>query len=119
VRIVAERHGLAVDWLNDHAVPWHPETLRPDGCDVLLDHPGLRVLGAPLPAVFLMKLNRSQPQDVSDMITLWPRVAPAFPTARDVSTAFYAAFPFEEPDEYLEAQIVDVARRAGMTLPLE
>lgn len=118
VRLVAERHGLAIDWLNDHAVPWHPETLRLEDCDLLVDHPRLRVLGAPLPAVFLMKLNRSQPQDVADMIMMWALVASAFPTARAVSAAFYAAYPVEELDEFLEAQVVDIARRAGMTLPL-
>lgn len=116
---VAQKHGLAVDWLNDHAASWHPETLRLEDCDVLVNHPGLRVLGAPLPAVFLMKLNRSQPQDVADMITMWTWVAPVFPTARDVSAAFYAAFPLEKWDEYLATQVVDIARRAGTTLPLE
>jgi hypothetical protein len=118
VRIVAERHRLAVDWLNDHAVPWHPQTLHPEDCDLLVEHPRLRVLGAPLPAVFLMKLNRSQPQDVADMITLWPLVAQEFPTARVATEAFYAAFPVEEPDPHLGAQVVDVARRAGWALPL-
>lgn len=119
VQRVAERHRLAVDWLNDHSAAWHPRTLRLDDCDVLVEHPRLRVLGAPLHAVFLMKLNRSQPQDVVDMITLWPLVAEVFPTSRSVTDAFYAAFPLEEPDEYLAAQVVDVARRAGTALPIE
>lgn len=119
VRIVAERHQLAVDWLNDHAAPWHPQTLKPEDCDVFIDHPRLRVLGAPLSSLFLMKLNRSQPQDITDMIALWPHVADVFSTARAVAAAFYAAFPIEEPDEFLGAQVVDVARRAGMVLPLD
>ena len=119
VQIVAERHQLAADWLNDHAAPWHPQTLRLEDCDVLVSHPRLRVLGAPLSAVFLMKLNRSQPQDVVDMITLWPLIAETFPTARVVTDAFYSAFPLEEPDEHLGAQVVDLARRAGLLLPLD
>jgi hypothetical protein len=118
VRVVAERHQLAVDWLNDHSVPWHPQTLRNEHCDVLIDRPRLRVLGAPLPSVFLMKLNRSQPQDMLDMITLWPHVAEVFPTARVVTDAFYAAFPGEDSDEFLGQQVVDIAQRAGWTLPL-
>jgi hypothetical protein len=118
VRVVAERHGLAVDWLNDRAAPWHPQTLQPHDCAVLIDHSRLQVLGAPLSAVFLMKLNRSQPQDVLDMITLWPLVAAEFPTARAVTDAFEAAFPFEGPDEHLDAQVIDVALRAGCILPL-
>ena len=116
VRAVAERHGLAADWLNDHSAAWHPQTLRPDECDLLVDHPRLRLLGAPLWSVFLMKLNRSQPQDVTDMIAMWPHVAGTFPTARSVVDAYAAAFPFEEPDEYLIGQVVDIARRAGMDL---
>ena len=118
VRTVAERHQLAVDWLNDHAAPWHPQTLTPDDCDILSDHPRLRVLGAPLPAVFLMKLNRSQPQDVTDMIALWPHIASSFPTVRTVVDAYYAAFPMEAPDGFMGTQVVDIARRAGMVLPL-
>jgi len=119
VRVVAQRHQLAVDWLNDHAAPWHPHTLRLEHCDVLINHPRLLVLGAPLSAVFLMKLNRSQPQDVVDMITLWPHVAATFPTAHAVTDAFYAAFPREKPDDYLGTQVVDIARRAGWKLPVE
>lgn len=119
VQLVAEHHQLAVDWLNDHSAPWHPQTLRLDDCEVLVNHPRLRVLGAPLPFVFLMKLNRSQPQDVVDMITLWPLITATFPTARVVTDAFYAAFPLEEPDEHLGAQVIDLARRAGLSLPLE
>lgn len=117
VRSVAEDHRLAVDWLNDHAAAWHPRTLTLAECDVLADHPRLLVLGAPLVAVFLMKLNRSQPQDVTDMIVIWPHVAALFPTAAAVVEAYYAAFPAERLDEYLVAQVVDVARRAGTALP--
>jgi hypothetical protein len=118
VRTVSARHGLAADWLNDHSAPWHPATLRLEDCDVLVEHPQLRVLGAPLASVFLMKLNRSQPQDVTDMIALWPLVADAFPTARAATDAYYRAFPNEVHDEYLSAQVVDVARRAGRVLSL-
>lgn len=119
IKRVAHSHQLDVNWLNDHSSPWHPHTLHPEDCEVLINHPRLLVLGAPLTAVFLMKLNRSQPQDVVDMLTLWPIVADDFSTARAVSKAFYAAFPLEEFDEYLEIEIVDLARRAGLTLPLE
>lgn len=117
VRVVAERRLMAIDWLNDHSAAWHPQTLRPEDCAVLLEHPQLRVLGAPLPAVFLMKLNRCQPQDVVDMIALWPLVVDEFPTARAVTDAFYAAFPNEEEDQGLEGYVLDLARRAGLDLP--
>ena len=118
VRRVAERHQLTIDWLNDHAAPWHPESLQHEDCDVLLNHPRLLVLGAPLVAVFLMKLNRSEPQDVLDMITIWPFVAAVWPTARDVTDAFYAAYPLGKHDPYLGGQVIDIAQRAGSKLPL-
>lgn len=119
VRRVAERHQLTIDWLNDHAATWHPETLQLEDCDVLLSHPRLRVLGAPFMAVFLMKLNRSEPQDAADMVTLWPLIAAEWSTAREVIDAFYAAYPLEEHDPYLCDHVVDLAKRAGLTLPLE
>ena len=117
VRVVAERRHLAIDWLNDHSATWHPHTLRLEDCVVLLEHPRLRVLGAPLPAVFLMKLNRSQPQDVVDMIALWPLVVDEFPTACAVTDSFYAAFPNEQQDDGLDNYVRDLARRAGLDLP--
>lgn len=118
VRAVAVRHQLAADWLNDSSAAWHPQTLEANECELLVEHPQLKVLGAPLWSIFLMKLNRSEPQDVVDMITLWPLVAEVFPTAQVATEAFYAAFPLENPDEFLGAQVIDVARRAGMHLPL-
>jgi hypothetical protein len=119
VQRVAKRHQLTIDWLNDHSAPWHPQTLLREDCDVLLNHPRLLVLGAPFDAIFLMKLNRSEPQDVLDMIMIWPLVAAAWPTAQDVTNAFYAAYPLEEHDSYLGDQVIDIAQRAGLTLPLE
>lgn len=117
VRRVAAHHHLAIDWLNDHSAAWHPATLRPHHCDIVVDHPRLLVLAAPLWAVFLMKLNRSQPQDVADMIAIWPLVREGFPTAKSVTDAYYLAFPFERVDPHLSAQVVHVASQAGCALP--
>lgn len=78
VGVVAARHDLSVGWLNDHATAFAPQGLDVDACDVLLDRPRLRVLGAPMRAVFLMKLNRSLPQDLEDMRSV--RRSPPRPT---------------------------------------
>lgn len=66
-----------------------------------------------------MKLNRSQPQDVLDIITMWPLVTEIFPTAQAVVEAYYSAFPLEERDEYLESAVIDLATRAGLNLPAQ
>lgn len=118
VRRVASRHGLDADWLNDHAAAWHPRTLDLGECDRLLEHQQLLVLGAPLQYVFLMKLNRSEPPDVADIMKLWPHVLRHFPTAARAVSAYYDAFPHERRDPHLAEHVVDLARRAGITLPL-
>lgn len=118
VRSVAERHGLAVDWLNDHATAFGPNDFDADSCDVLLEHPRLRVLGAPFRDVFLMKLRRSDPQDLNDMRVLWPLVRDGFDSAADVVAAFYDAFPLEMDDEYLADFVVAELAKGGFDLSL-
>ena len=116
--VIAERHGLAANWLNDHAAPWAPATMNIDDCEVVVERPGLRVLAAPLRDVFLMKLNRSSPQDLNDLRSLWPYVHDEFASAEEVIDAFHAAFPFEEPDEHLAEFIATELGKGGFELPL-
>ena len=113
---VAVRNKLAVDWLNDHATAFAPATLDIAECDVLLDHPQLRVLGAPLREIFLMKLRRADPADLQDMRSLWPHVSDRFSSAAAVVEAFKAAFPSEPDDEFLGSFVVDELAKGGFTL---
>ncbi len=46
--VIADPHGLAANWLTDHAAPWAPATMNIDDCEVVVEQPGLRVLAAPL-----------------------------------------------------------------------
>jgi len=115
---VAARHGLAVTWLNDAATAFAPATLDTDACELLLDHPQLRVLGAPLTDVFLMKLRRSEPADLDDMRALWPSVSDEFATSADVVAAFREAFPYEPDDEFLGEFLVDELAKGGFELPM-
>jgi hypothetical protein len=80
VASIATRHGLDTDWLNDRAAPFMPATFDVGRCTVLLEQPRLLALGASLRDVFLMKLYRTQPNDVADMRTIWPHIASEFRT---------------------------------------
>lgn len=97
---VAHRHGLDPGhWLNDRAAPFAPATLHQEDCEVLLDHPGLLVLGAPLEQVFLMKLSAHRARDFDDLVALWPRCS--FESPEDAARQYAAAYPHETEDEYL------------------
>ena len=109
VETVAARHGLAPRWLNDHARPFAPQTLREQDCDLLAELRALRVLGAPLDQVFLMKLHatRVRTSDVEDMVALWPRTG--FTSAAQAVELYYEAYPLAEVDAHLVAYV------AGLT----
>lgn len=118
VGIVAARHRLALDWLNDHSAAWTPATFTIESCTVLLEHERLLVLGMPLRDIFLMKLNRALPADLGDMRTIWPHITDQFASAAEVITAFQAAFPLEPDDEHLAGFVVTELAKGGLALPL-
>lgn len=109
---IAANHDLRDDWLNDHAAPFSPLGLTTQQCDVLFEHRGLRVLGVPLPLVFLMKIDRAQEQDVADMVRLWPVVRSTFRDLRHVVDEYAAAYPNAREDPYLEQFLAEVVRRS-------
>ena len=121
VKTVGVRHGLAANWLNDHAAPWAPATLKVSACEVLLAEGRLRVLGLPLRDIFLMKLNRGDPPDLVDMRSIWPLIRGEFASSAEVMAAYYAAFPNEDPsdDPYLGDFVVTELAKGGFELPLE
>ena len=94
--------------LNDQARPFAPQTLREQDCDLLADLPALRVLGAPLDQVFLMKLHatRVRTSDVEDMVALWPRTG--FASAAQAVHLYYQAYPLAEEDPYLAAYVAEL-----------
>lgn len=115
---VAERHALGRSWLNDNATAFAPVTFREDTCDVLLEHPSLRVLGIPWRDLFLMKMGRLLPSDQADMRTIWPYVVNEFPTAASAVDAYYEAYPDVPPDEYVADELLSLLERGGFRLPL-
>ncbi len=111
VAVVAERHGLRPDWLNDNARPFKPQGLTIDDCEVLYEQPTLVVLGPQASWVFLMKLYASRGgDDELDMLKLWPLTD--FADAADVVRRFYDAYPLEKPDEHLEDHVHGLIGRA-------
>jgi len=111
---VASRHDLAPRWLNDSAAAYWPLTLDESDCDVLLDHRGLLVLGAPYRAVFLMKLLAARAADYDDLVRLWPRCG--FGSPAEAAAEMYAAFPAAPDDPFLAEfvqRIADSAEACG------
>jgi hypothetical protein len=111
---VAAAHDLDPNWLNAGAARFAPATLDIDECDRLLETPRLLVLGVPLPLVFVMKLSRAQPNDLADLVVLFPHTG--FVTAGEAVEAFHDAYPHEEPDPGLADLVIEIARRAGHVL---
>ena len=70
-------------------------------------------------ALFLMKLNRSLPQDLEDMRSIWPLIRDEFATATEIVDAFFEAFPAGPDDEHLASFVVDELAKAGYDLALE
>jgi hypothetical protein len=114
IQAIAVQRDLRLDWLNDNARWFIPVTFRLDSCDVLFEHPRLRVLGAPLRDVFIMKMYRANEADRGDMVRIWPRLD--FTAAQDVVDAYYTAYPHVESDPYLSEFVVAIARRAGFEI---
>ena len=70
---------------------------------MLLDRPGLTVLGAPLDQVFLMKLFASRAADVEDIEVLWEHCS--YETPEEAAAAFHDAYPHLEVDAHLADDI--------------
>ena len=108
---VAERHNLAPRWVNSNAGPFAPATLEESECEVLSDHPRLKLLGAPWAQVFVMKLYAGRAQDREDLAAIWPRTGFVSPDA--AATMFREAYPHAPDDEFLSNYILTIAIEAG------
>jgi hypothetical protein len=111
IAVVAERHGLEPDWLNDRARPWRPATFDPRTGTPLLLAGGLEVIAPPSDVIVLMKIAAGgrTPNDALDLRSLWPTTS--FLDTEQAVAAFYAAYPHEEPDPHLADWIRSVVGR--------
>jgi hypothetical protein len=108
---VADRHDLAPRWLNDSAAGFAPQTFDEAACTVELDHPRLRVLGAPLQQVFVMKLFASRAVDVTDLTAIWSECG--FESPEQAADLYHAAYPHLERDQYLADEIRAIGDRGS------
>jgi hypothetical protein len=111
VEKVAGRFGLSNSWLNDSAAAFWPANAKYDDCEVVYRHPNLEVLTPDPEVIFMMKLNRADPQDREDLISLWPLCR--FGDSETAAAGFRAAYPHAPHDEYLADYIAGVADDAG------
>ncbi len=105
---VAARHDLAPAWLNDSAARFAPATFRLEDCEVLSNTPTLRVLGAPMDQIFVMKLMASRAVDTDDLEAIWRDCT--FGSPEEAAEAFFNAYPFEERDPFLADRIREIVQ---------
>lgn len=110
VRRVADRHGLAEDWLNDRAAMFWPADADLADCRVVYEAGGLTVKVPAPEVVFVMKLYRASPQDHEDMILLWPSCGFESPGA--AAEAFWRAYPHAPEDPHLADYVSEIATAA-------
>lgn len=113
IQSIGLRHGLRLDWLNDNARAFTPQTLDIRDCEVVFDSEQLRVLAPPFQQLFLMKLYRSSAQDFEDMVSMWPQCG--FQSPQHVVDQFFQAYPHAPDDTYLLDFIVGIAEAAART----
>jgi hypothetical protein len=106
---VAEAFDLDPAWLNDSALAFQPHIELSIG-SVLFEHPNLVIDGPTADFMFLMKLDRGEQRDRSDLIALWPRTT--FGTPEAAAVAHGAAYPHIPRDEHLATYITEIARAA-------
>ena len=109
---VAAEHGFEAGWLNDRAAMYLPQGLDADACEVLVDHPRLRVLGPSADYVFVMKLYAARGEvDHDDMVRLWPQCT--FTSANDAVALYWQAYPHAPEDEGLVGYVAEIANEAA------
>lgn len=110
VAVVADRRGLAHNWLNARATAFRPATLDESECEEILSHGRLVVLAAPIDQVFLMKLHSSRARDQEDLVLAWPQTS--FKDVQDVVAAYHLAYPEAPRDEFLGQYVETIIKEA-------
>jgi hypothetical protein len=113
VDAVAAERGFEADWLNDRASMYLPQGMVEETCELLLDHPRLRVVGPPPDYVFVMKLYAARGEvDYDDMVRLWPHCTFAAPA--DAVALYWDAYPHAPEDQELIGYVDEIATEARL-----
>lgn len=105
---VGRRHGLGPTWLNSAAAAFIPAGGGGAHSEVILEHPRLRVIGASIDQVLLMKVFAGRATDTPDIRRLWP--LSSFRSPEQFVVAFEEAYPHEEPDPHLGDWVARIVR---------
>jgi hypothetical protein len=107
---IAQRHGIDIGWLNSRAAGFRPATLRQEDCVMLIEHSQLRVFGAPLQQIFVMKLfaMRQRSEDFDDLVAIWPSCG--FASAEEAADLYQDAYPHIELDPFMVNFIQEIER---------
>ena len=107
---VARSRDLDPSWLNNRAQAFVPATFDVATCEPEIVRGRLVVLGVSMTDLFLMKLNAARDRDLEDLELLWPHSG--FESPQRAVDAYYAAYPDESFDPFLEAFVGMIANRA-------
>jgi len=106
VVVIAERHQLSRQWLNDESKAFLPADFDDTRADVVTEHSHLIVRVPHADDVFVMKLNASRGEgDLADMVRLWPTCS--FQSASEVVRRYATAYPREIDDPFLAIFIAE------------
>jgi hypothetical protein len=89
---------------------FRPIGLEKSDCEVLAEHQRLRIPGAPLRYVFVMKLCAGRTRYHTDLQALWARCD--FASPQEAASLFHEAYPHLEHDPFLADYIAEIAAAA-------
>ena len=106
VAVIADRHQLSPQWLNDESKDFLPTDFDDARSTVVAEHSYLTVRVPHPDDVFVMKLHASRGEgDLADMVRLWPTCS--FRSASEAVTRYATAYPREIDDPALAEYIAE------------
>ena len=106
VAVVADRHQLSREWLNDESMAFLPADFDDARGGLVAEHSQLTVRVPHPDDVFVMKLHASRGEgDLADMVRLWPTCS--FRSASEAVNRYATAYPRDIEDPSLAEYIAE------------